>query len=337
MQTQELLRSLFQAYATGNDAAFLRAAESYIAAELAANHHSEATELQKALYASRKPNGDVMPRQSMAYLPKDRRNGEELVTLHESTISSDMIILTDRVGPRIERVLKEHSARKTLLAHGYPPKNKLLFWGPPGCGKTYTAYYIAHELGIPVGTLRLSAVISSFLGDTASHLQRVFDMASRIPMVLLLDEVDAVGKQRDDPNDVGELKRIVNSLLQLLDGFASSTSIIIAASNHQYMIDPAVWRRFDDVVQFPMPTPKDRREYLNQMLSGVAYSGALPKLAHDLGSASFADIQRAVVEAVKGMLLDGRSKLRTADVRSTHRVMRMAMAEAQARPTRTKR
>jgi AAA+ superfamily predicted ATPase len=134
---------------------------------------------------------------------------------------------------------------------------------------------LAHELGLPVGVVRLNAVISSFLGDTASHLHRVFNLANTTPMVLLLDEVDAVGKNRDDPNDVGELKRVVNSLLQAMDTFDSSKSIIIAASNHQYLLDPALWRRFDALIEFPLPGKTEREIYLQRLLNGVEFDGSL--------------------------------------------------------------
>jgi SpoVK/Ycf46/Vps4 family AAA+-type ATPase len=258
------LKRLFQAFKEREDAAFYRAAESLIADELAANHHALAQELQQAL--GKQPLKQIAQNE-LRLLPKDRRSGEDLVTLKESSIDSTQIVFNQETKAKIERVLDEHRQRQKLAKYGYLPKTKLLFWGPPGCGKTFTAKYLAYELGLPVGVLRLSAVISSFLGDTASHLQRVFNLANTTPMVLLLDEVDAVGKNRDDPNDVGELKRVVNSLLQAMDSFDSSKSIVIAASNHQYLLDPALWRRFDDLIEFSLPTKTEREFYLQYLLS----------------------------------------------------------------------
>jgi len=328
MASDENLKALFHAFSDANDSAFLRAAQAIITDEVAANHHALATKLQKAL----RPQGP-MPRNrgvinSLSSLPKDRRNGEDLVALQNSVVSEDKIVLSGSPRSRIDRVLEEYRKRSDLAKHGYSPKTKLLFWGPPGCGKTFTAHHVAYELGMPIGVLRLNAVISSFLGDTASHLQRVFDMAGNKAMVLLLDEVDAVGKKRDDPNDIGELKRIVNSLLQAMDAFASHDSIIIAASNHQYLLDPAVWRRFDDIVEFPMPGVPERERYLRLLLNGVTFSGSFSSLAKKMSSVSYADIQRVITEAVKTMILAGGEAICASDIMAQYRLLKRSLSEA---------
>jgi AAA+ superfamily predicted ATPase len=190
---------------------------------------------------------------------------------------------------------------------------------------------LAYELGLPVGLLRLSAVISSFLGDTASHLQRVFNLANTTPMVLLLDEVDAVGKNRDDPNDVGELKRVVNSLLQAMDSFDSSKSIVIAASNHQYLLDPALWRRFDDLIEFSLPTKTEREFYLQSLLNGVYFDGSLEYIAKNMSSLSYADIQRITIEAIKTMILEGREQLQSQDISEQLKAFKKASSEARTK------
>ena len=268
MSNPSSLKLLFEAFRERNDTAFFKAAEAIIADELAANHHTMATDLRKALG----PQNSSPPRSNgLVALPKDRRDGADLITLKESSVDKAQIILTKATEVKIDRVLAEHSNRHRLARYGYQPKSKLLFWGPPGCGKTLAARYLAHELSLPVGLLRLSTVISSFLGDTASHLQRVFDFANKTPMVLLIDEADAVSKNRDDRNDVGELKRIVNSLLQAMDTFQSDRSILIAATNHQHMLDPAIWRRFDDIIAFPLPSPADLNVFLKRLLNGVQF------------------------------------------------------------------
>lgn len=305
------LKLLFKAFRERDEPAFYKAAEAIIADELAANHHAMATDLQKALGSAKvnaaRPNG-------LMALPKDRRDAADLISLKESSVDRTQVILTKETETKIERILSEHHHRNRLARRGYSPKSKLMFWGPPGCGKTFTAYYLAHELGLPVGVLRLNAVISSFLGDTASHLQRVFDFANKTPMVLLLDEVDAVGKNRDDRNDVGELKRIVNSLLQAMDTFTSDRSLLIAATNHQYLLDPALWRRFDDIVSFPMPTQKDIEQYLKRLLNGVRLKGTVTSLAKAMTSLSFADAEHLTIEGVKTMILADREELEAADV-----------------------
>ncbi|MDY7006851.1 MAG: AAA family ATPase [Cyanobacteriota bacterium] len=319
------LKRLFQAFKERNDDAFYRAAESLIADELAANHHVLAQELQQALGKQPlKQNAQ----NGLRLLPKDRRSGEELVILEESSVDSTQIVLNQESKAKIGRILNEHRQRQRLAKYGYLPKTKLLFWGPPGCGKTFTAKYLAYELGLPVGVLRLNAVISSFLGDTASHLQRVFNLANITPMVLLLDEVDAVGKNRDDPNDVGELKRVVNSLLQAMDSFDSSKSIVIAASNHQYLLDPALWRRFDDLIEFSLPTKTERELYLKRLLNGVHFEGSFEYIAKNMSSLSYADIQSITIEGVKTMILEGREQLKSKDISEQLKAFKKASYEA---------
>jgi len=328
MVKNDQLIALFRAFGGRQDAAFMRVAEAIITDELVANHHALATELQAALEGTGgKPRGQ-QPTSRVLPLPRDRRNGEQLITYCDPAVSQDQIVLAEAPSKKVARILQEQRNAVLLAEHGYQPKHKLLFWGPPGCGKTFTASFIAHELGMSMGAIRLNALISSYLGDTASHIQRVFDLAGSRPMVLLLDEVDAVAKNRDDRNDVGELKRVVNSLLQAMDSFEHSESIIIAASNHQYLLDPAVWRRFDEVVQFPLPAQAEREQYLDLLLNGVSFTGSLRHLARSFSSLSFADIQRVVLDAVKSMLLRGANSLRTTDITRPLRAFRESLSAA---------
>lgn len=322
MANAEQLKILFRAFAEKRDAAFLKAADAIIAEELAANHHALANELRKALEKQSAPSRPQAVYRSLNTMPKDRRNGESLIALEYSRVSEDHIVLDEAPKRKIQRLLEEHRKRNHLAHFGYRAKNKLLFWGPPGCGKTFAAHFVAHELGLPIGIIRLNAVISSFLGDTASHIQRIFDLAAASPMVLLLDEVDAIAKERDDPNDVGELKRVVNSLLQSMDAFVSSESIIIAASNHQYLLDPAVWRRFDDVVHFAKPERAEREQYLRLLLNGIEFKGSFAHLAKTMQGLSFADIQHVIVEAIKTRILQGDTKVRSIDITEQFRTFK---------------
>lgn len=325
MVNAKQLKRLFQAFKEHDDNAFYRTAEALIADELIANHHALAQELQQAL--GRQPMKQIT-QNGLRLLPKDRRSGDDLVLLEESSIDSTQVVFNQETKGKIERVLDEHRKRQQLGKYGYLPKTKLLFWGLPGCGKTFTAKYLAHELGLPVGVVRLNAVISSFLGDTASHLHRVFNLANTTPMVLLLDEVDAVGKNRDDPNDVGELKRVVNSLLQAMDSFDSSKSVVIAASNHQYLLDPALWRRFDDLIEFPLPGKMEREIYLKRLLNGINFDGSLEYVLKNMSSLSYADIQRVTIEAIKTMILEGRENLQSRDISEQLKAFKKVTSEA---------
>jgi len=227
---------------------------------------------------------------------------------------------------RIDRFIDERRNSAKLARYGYSPKSKLLFWGPPGCGKTLTAHHIANQFNLKVGVVRLSALISSYLGDTSARLQQVFDIALETPMVILFDEIDSVAKSRSDTGDVGELKRVVNSLLQAMDAFVSRESILIGASNHQYLLDPAIWRRFDDVVLFPPPSPGVRKRFIQQHLNGVKFSGSLDSLVKKTAGLSFAQIESILIEAIKSMILEDRKQLTTQQVSSELKYMRSMMA-----------
>ena len=308
MATGEQILRLLQAFREHDNLMFHKVAENIIADEVSANHHTLARDLKRALGNQPKKAAELV------VLPRDKRNGVSLLNLQLSTVKSDQIILPESTKRKIDRVLQEHQHSGQLERHGYQPKRKLLFWGPPGCGKTLTAHYVAHELNIPIGIVRLSSLISSFLGDTASHLQSVFDAANKTPMVLLLDEMDAIGKNRNDPNDVGELKRVVNTLLQAMDQYHPAQGLVISASNHQYLLDAALWRRFDGIINFPLPVSEDIAKQLHRLLNGIKTDGRLEQVVNELNGMSFGDIERIVIESIKTMILEERKKLVTSDL-----------------------
>ena len=185
-------------------------------------------------------------------LPRDRARGSDLVEIRSPDHYLGDILLQQDVEEQVRRVLKEYRASALLQTHGLQPQRKLLFCGPPGCGKTLCAEVLADELGLPLVYTRFDAIISSYLGETAANLRQVFDFCSRGSWIVLFDEFDAIGKSRDDVTEHGELKRVVNTFLQLMDSFQSE-SILIAATNHEGLLDNALWRRFDDVLYFDKP------------------------------------------------------------------------------------
>lgn len=332
MTDVDSLQRLFRAYRDQNDVAFRKVAESIIADHLAANHHSVARHLRTALGSESKKSVRGAS-ESLTALPRDRRSGEQLLTIYHEPASSAHLLLDASTLARVDRVINERRNAGKLARCGYSPKSKLLFWGPPGCGKTLTAHHLANQFNLKVGVVRLNALITSYLGDTASHLQQVFDAAQESPMVILFDEIDSIAKNRDDTRDVGELKRVVNSLLQAMDTFASPDSILIGASNHQYLLDPAIWRRFDDVILFPMPSAQLRRDFIKHHLNGISFKGSFDTIARKMSGLSFAQIEQVLVEAIKSMILEDQSELTTQQVSAELKYMQKMMAATERERT----
>lgn len=231
--------------------------------------------------------------------------GEPLISRPVRPVVTDDLVLMPATADVLEKIMQEYRNRQRLAEAGLVPASRVLFWGPPGCGKTFAAQWLANELGLPCGIVRLSAVITSYVGETAANLQKIFRQANAEPMVLLLDEADAVAKKRESRNDVDELKRVVNSLLQNMDEIEAGKSIVVFASNHQHLFDSAIWRRFDEVVEFPLPSPPERLALLKRLTSGLRFSGKLETVAKATDGASFADIARVCSEAAKTVVLRG--------------------------------
>ncbi|MEZ6095405.1 MAG: AAA family ATPase [Pirellulaceae bacterium] len=326
MTEVDLIRRLFRAFRDHDARSFRKVAEAIIADQLAANHHGQAKELRAALGTEPQSALPHHLNAGLKSLPKDRRSGEQLLTIYHEPANTLHLLLEESTKQRIDRFINEHRNAKKLASFGYSPKSKLLFWGPPGCGKTLTAHHIANEFGLKVGVVRLSALISSYLGDTASHLQMVFDTAQQTPMVVLFDEIDTVAKSRDDSRDVGELKRVVNSLLQAMDTFVAKESILIGASNHQYMLDPAIWRRFDDVILFPLPSADARKRFIQHHLNGISFKGSVVGLVKKTAGLSFAELEQLLIESIKSMILEDRKQLTTEQVTLELEYMQKMMA-----------
>lgn len=173
-------------------------------------------------------------------------------------------VLSDRVLCEIKSVLDEHKYSQKLIDSKLTPIKTIIFEGPPGVGKTLTAKWVAKKLNYPLYVLDLASVMNSHLGKTGNNIKEVFDFVSKNKCVLLLDEFDAIAKKRGDDSEIGELKRLVTVLLQALDGFKSS-SIIIAATNHSELLDPAIWRRFEKKITFNLPDRKQLEGYMVEL------------------------------------------------------------------------
>lgn len=211
-----------------------------------------------------KRNNTLSPQSiSTAASPRDKDSMLELYEMVSPTIPLSDIVLPKNQYDLIRQILAENEKNEQLIMHRLPPSNRILLCGPPGCGKTMTAHAIANELGLPIAYVRLDGLISSYLGQTSVNLRKVFDSIRNTRLVLFLDEFDAIAKKRDDENEMGELKRVVTALLQNFDSMPANV-FLIAATNHEHLLDPAIWRRFNYVINLTYPDDDQRTELIKR-------------------------------------------------------------------------
>lgn len=306
MASGKLLRLLVQSGTSGDPTAFISATEQLIKEERAKQHNLLANDLERILYGERSSSNSTtaFAHQILPEAPTDKESGVCLIDIKQANRSVDELVLEQNTLEVIENVLEEYRREDLLRSYGMMPAEKILFFGPPGCGKTLTAEAIAYELDRPIAIVRLDSLVSSFLGETATNLRKVFDFIAKHKLVVLFDEFDALGKERDDGSEHGELRRVVNAVLQMMDSYEGK-SIIVAATNHEQILDSAIWRRFDEIVEFPLLN-KDQLQHLLQLkLRGVRREFDLDTYElHDIfDGKSPAIIERIIRRAVKRMIL----------------------------------
>jgi SpoVK/Ycf46/Vps4 family AAA+-type ATPase len=330
MATAKLLRQLIKTGSEGNHEAFKRVSEQLIQEERSKNHNLLANDLEKILYGRR---STTAPLHSVLNdrLPKDKDRNLPLLQIKEPVRRLEDVVLSDENASLLDELLQEHHRVETLQSYGLHPADKILFCGPPGCGKTLTAEVLASELGLPLAIVRIDSVISSLLGETAANLRQVFDFVSTVPMVVLFDEFDAMAKERSDEAEHGELKRVVNAFLQMLDAYEGK-SILVAATNHERILDSAVWRRFDEVLVFESPNLEQLRRLLSVKLRGLRREFEIDdaRIATLFKGMSHADVERVLRRAAKDMVLAGKEFL-------SERHLQSAIKREDARRARTKR
>ena len=253
-------------------------------------------EISRTLNTGERLTPDVNP-------PIDRETGARLCTLDFPNSDDKRPIYGDIVYETIEGLLQEWTNAEALRSVGVEPTRSLLIYGPPGSGKTVTAHHISQRLGLPLVTARIDGLISSFLGTTARNIANLFDFANRYACVLLLDEFDALAKLRDDPQEIGEIKRVVNTLLQNLD-HRCKYGVTIAITNHDRLLDPAVWRRFETHVHIGEPELKSREQLISRFLQPIkAEEPTLRIVSYCLTGRSGADIERICLSVKRTLAL----------------------------------
>lgn len=226
-----------------------------------------------------------------------------LVRVEDPPAIDDIPILPIGVFGSLQQLVDERQRVGELTKAGLGPTRTALLLGPPGVGKTMAARWIAASLGVPILLLDLSAVMSSLLGRTGVNLRHVLDYAKEQDCVLLIDELDSIGKRRDDDTDIGELKRLVNVLLQQLDDWPPFSGLLLGATNHPELLDPAIWRRFETMIEFPMPDRTARTAAVHRFAYGSLAPGAEAVLARVFDGLSFSEIESTVQRALRASAL----------------------------------
>jgi SpoVK/Ycf46/Vps4 family AAA+-type ATPase len=299
--TSETLKRLFRAMNEGSESSLRGVARAIIDDEKRKGHERLAGELDTLLNAPRRAD---MQEASLRALPASRRKQEPLTSSIPISNLRHHMVLPSRVENRFARIIKEFAARERLAEYGLLPRRKILLHGPPGCGKTLGAERLAWETGLPMVKIRVDSVLSSLFGESASNLRQVFESANEAPCLLFLDECDSIARSRTYLNDVGEVPRIVNTLLILLEEY-HAPGLLVAATNLTDSLDSAIFRRFDDAIEIPLPGLEEAERLLRMTLSAVDVDDKLnwTSFAERLFDMSAAQIVRIAQESAKSVVL----------------------------------
>ena len=311
MASGEQLKALLKSHVDGDDDQFFSIAMQVAAHEARRGHGRLADELRALIDRAKSRLATGAP------VPIGRPRGELANLLEVSYPSARLgeMILGEDLGGQIQRVIREQRHAGRIVERGLAPRRKLLLTGPPGTGKTLTASVLAGELGVPLLQVRLDGLITKYMGETAAKLRQIFEATGRTRGVYFFDEFDAIGSQRGFTNDVGEIRRVLNSFLQMIEQDRSH-SLVIAATNHPDLLDPALFRRFDDVLHYELPDRPQIVRLLQARLSSAAVKRVRWSTLADLAAGlSYADVARAANEVLKDALIHERRLVREADIR----------------------
>ncbi len=315
MARADLLKKLFESYQSRDDRTFRAIAAQIVEEERKKQHPVLATELQRILQNGVGSLHEVRGRASIFdAVPTDSDRQTPLLSIRTPDRYFEDLVLDRWTFDCLSRIMAEVRGWEVLDAHGLPPTRRVLFCGPSGCGKTSSAEALAAELALPMLYVRFDSVISSLLGATAANLRKVFEYAARGQWVVFFDEFDAIGRSRDDATEHGEIKRVVNTFLQLLDGFGGR-SLVVAATNFEEALDPAIWRRFDDVLRFGRPEPDALERLIRRRCRPLKVSSRqVTLLLSAVSGSTFADAERVCLDARRHCALVGTNKLRDRDL-----------------------
>jgi SpoVK/Ycf46/Vps4 family AAA+-type ATPase len=321
---QTLLTRLFKSIEGEIDTPLMKIAYSIIEDEKRKGHIKLADKLKGILSNNLSPKSELkstfkLAKDKIFNIPVDRRYKIPLATFVENESLRHEMVLSPNVESKILRIEKEYLARERLAHHGLKPRKKVLLYGPSGCGKSMAAERIAWDLGLPFYKVRFDSIISSYLGESASNLQNLFKGMEGFPCVLLLDEFDIIGKQRNiSSNDVGEIHRIVNILLGLLEEY-DGEGILISTTNLQGSLDKALFRRFDDLIELPKPSEIEIIELLRTTFSALNLSKTvdLTFYSKKIIGMSYAIIVKIANDAAKKAIINSNKEISAEDLNNS--------------------
>jgi SpoVK/Ycf46/Vps4 family AAA+-type ATPase len=314
MPSAEQVKALLQSHIEGDDARFFAIAMQVAAHEAKVGHGRLAQELREMIDAAKAGKQRLISSKNTIPITQPRGELSSLLSVsYPKSRLSDMT-LAPSILERLVRLIKEHRQIVKIRSHGLSPRRKLLLVGPPGTGKTLSATVLAGELSLPLFVVRLDSLITKFMGETSAKLRLVFDAIGQARGVYLFDEFDSIGSRRGIENEVGEIRRVLNSFLQYIEQDISD-SIILAATNHPDILDHALFRRFDDVIEYQLPNREEIIDTLKTRMATFKKSKiSWEKLADIALGLSYADIMRACEEAIKNMIINDKDRVTNEDI-----------------------
>lgn len=313
MAASDQIKSLIKSFGDGDEDRFFASAMQIAASEARQGHSNFAQELKALIESARKNRSSVIfEKGKIVSMPTQKREINELIEVFQPRIKLSNMVLDANVSKVLLQLVDEQKHWELLRQNNLSPLRKILLMGAPGTGKTMTAHAIAGELNIPVFIVRLDGLLSKFMGESIAKLRVIFDMMTSQRAVYLFDEFDSIGSHRNQGQDVGEIKRVLNSFLINIEK-DTSNSIIIAATNLPDSLDVALFRRFDNIIRYPIPNEQEISAAIKKYTTGHSFDirPNFKMVAKELISLNYSDISRAAEETIKDKILKGSPKLNT--------------------------